>query len=636
MKKLFKYIPLLVLPMMLTSCMDFLIRPADSSSDNDTSSQTTSSSSTTTSTSSDSGSGGGSGGDTNVYPTSLTISGVTSLYIGEEKTLTATYTPSNVTYKTINWYTSNNAVASITSKGKVKGLAAGNVTITAKMKSADGYIEATHNIVVSVPSASGVSLNKTSLTLGFNRTVQLTATVNPIAANQAVTWSTNNDSVASVSSTGLVSTHSTIGNAVITATTVDGGFTASCAVSVQSITGTTVMIYMCGADLESDSGSGYWNYNGSGYQGLASRDLDEIMAVTGQPDDVNIVVETGGAAHWGKSQINPDYLERWEIKNQTMTRKAQLEKVSMGLTSTLQSFIEWGLTNYPAEKYGLIMWNHGGAMGGCCFDENFSNDSILADELYTAVSNARSNKGITDKFEWITYDACLMAVQDVAEYNSYNFNYMLCSQESEGGLGYDYDAWLPTLYADSNISGADLLPVIGSTFLEEEETLLGAYDQTQSVFDLSKMTTYKSAVESFAADLNTLLGEDESKALSLGSSIDSAKKYGASTDHGTTYYPFNIFDVKDALTKIVANSKFSSLSAKAQAVKNAVDQLVIYEDHGSQTSGCGICLFVPRFNYDLPYDYTYGSYVGAHSNFTNWKLVANKVFWAWYTADGYN
>ena len=647
MKKLFKFIPLLVIPMMLTSCMDMFFRSSENTeSGNHSSSQTTESGSGSSS------SGGGSTSSDTVYPTSLVISGATSLYIGEEVTLTATYQPSNITYKTINWYTSDSTIATVTSTGKVKGKAAGPVTITAKMKSADGYMEATHNMTVAVPSASSVSLNKTSVTLSFNKTVQLTATVNPAAANQAVTWSSNNTSVATVSNNGLVTAKAIVGNATITATTVDGGHTASCAVSVQEVSGTTVMIYMCGADLESatpEHGSGYLN---SGYQGLASMDIDEILSVNGQPENVNIVLETGGAKHWAKSNIPTNKLARWEIRDKTMTKIAESgspnstvfpTSTNMGLSSTLQSFVEWGLENYPAEKYGLIMWNHGGAMGGCCFDENYSNDSISETELKEAVTNARNNKGISDTFEWITYDACLMAVQDVAEYNSYNFKYMLSSQESESGYGYDYDAWLPTLYNNPSINGGELLEVIGHTFMVEEKSLYQQwygsrwsqyFDQTQSVYDLSKVAAYKTAFESLASSIDGVIGSTESKAKTLGNLINSAKKYGETEDdYGDTIYPFDIFDAKEVINKIVANSAYSSLSSKAEAAKSAIDNLVIYEEHGEGTTGCGLCVFCPMSGYSYPYGYTSGGVqYGPSTNFTNWKSVANKVFWACYNS----
>ena len=591
MKKLFKIIPLLVLPLALSSCsiINSFINGGNEQ---------------------------GEVADNNVYPTSLIISGENNIVVGESTTLTATYTPTKVTNNTVTWTSSNNSVATVTSGGKVTGKANGNVTITASMKGENKTtITATFEMTVGTPAATGVTLDKTSASLGFGKTLQLNATVNPKYSRQDVTWSSNNSTVATVSSSGLVTAKNIAGNATITATSVDGGFTASCQITVKEVVGTTVMIYMCGADLESENG-------------LATMDLNEILSVSGQPDEVNIVVETGGANSWKKSEIPTNKLARWEIRNKQFIKKQELTYASMGLTSTLQSFLEWGFENYQSDKYGLILWNHGGAMGGCCFDEKKNNDSLLAKEVYDAVTNAKSNKGITDKLEWITYDACLMAVQDVAEYNSYNFNYMLSSQESEAGYGYDYDAWLPTLYNDPGIDGGDLLEVIGHTFMVEEKGYYQSwgepFDQTQSVFDLSKMSAYKEAFESVASSLDSIIGSNDTKAYNLGQLIYQGKAYGLDED-GTN--GFEIFDVEDALNKVKANSTFSSISSKVSSLYTALNDMVIYEEHGDGTTGCGICLFCPTQGYNYPYDY---SATQTLSNFTNWKTVANKIFWATY------
>ena len=594
MKKLFKIIPLLVLPLSLSSCS--IIESFINGGGNEQEEVT----------------------DNNVYPTSLVIEGENKIVVGESTTLTAKFSPTKVTNNTVTWTSSNNSVATVTSGGKVTGKANGNVTITASMKGANKTtITATHEMTVGTPAATGVQLDKTSVTLEYGKTTQLTATVNPKYSSQDVTWSSSNSTIATVSNSGLVTAKNIEGTAVITATSVDGGFTASCQITVKEVVGTTVMIYMCGADLESDNG-------------LASMDLDEILSVSGQPDEVNILVETGGAKSWKKSQIPSNKLARWEIRNRQFIKKSDsfTTNTNMGLTSTLQSFLEWGFENYQSDKYGLILWNHGGAMGGCCFDENNGDDSLSADEVYTAVKNARANKGISDKLEWITYDACLMAVQDIAEYNSYNFNYMLSSQESEAGYGYDYDAWLPDLYANTSIDTTTLLEKIGHTFIEEEKNLYsqnnwGPCDQTQSVYDLSKMPAYKTAFESLANSLYGIIQNSNSKASALADCINSAQKYGVSEDdYGDVIYPFDVFDVASALSKIVANSNFSSLSSKATAVNNALSQLVVYEEHGTGTTGCGICLFCPISQYTWYYDAEAGA---PTTNFTNWKNVANKI-----------
>ena len=471
-----------------------------------------------------------------------------------------------------------------------------------------------------------------SLSLGFGSSVNIGASlkVDEKPVDTEINWSTSNQSAVSLSKTKTTKADETVtltagsteGSAVITAKTADGKYTKTCNVSVRDISGTTVFIYMSGNDLE--SGSDRPGYLNSGKVGLASMDLDEILSVNNQPSDVNIIVQTGGSKGWAKSNINKDKSQRWEIRNGAMNKISESSKVNMGLESTLQEFLTWGLQTYKSEKYGLIMWNHGGAMSGCCFDEQYSDDSISADELYNAVKNARSAAGISSKLEWITYDACLMAVQDVALYNSENFNYMLCSQESEAGYGYDYDAWLPSLYNNPGISGADLLPVIGRTFMEEEKALYQQwgepFDQTQSVYDLSKMSSYKTAFENIATDLNSIIGTTSSKIQNLANLINGARGYGCDED-GTC--SFEVRDVKEALNRIKNNSTFSSISSKVTTALNALNELVIYEDHGSATSGCGLCLYSPTY---YAYPYSYGGTEYTKSNFTEWKKVSNKIF----------
>ena len=83
-------------------------------------------------------------------------------------------------------------------------------------------------------AVTGVTVSPTDTTVERGATVQLTATITPQdATNKKVTWTSSNDNVATVDANGLVST-TTVGTATITATTVDGGFTASCSITVTS------------------------------------------------------------------------------------------------------------------------------------------------------------------------------------------------------------------------------------------------------------------------------------------------------------------------------------------------------------------------------------------------------------------
>ena len=168
---------------------------------------------------------------------SLDLSSIT-LKVNETATLSAIVEPSNATDKTVTWSTSDASVATV-KDGVVTAVAPGTATIN--VTTTDGGYKATCTVTVNAAtvSVSSVSLDKTSLEMTEGETQALTATVNPAdATNQTVSWSSSNTSVATVSSLGVV-TAVALGTATITVTTTDGGYTATCAVTVtQSGAGT--------------------------------------------------------------------------------------------------------------------------------------------------------------------------------------------------------------------------------------------------------------------------------------------------------------------------------------------------------------------------------------------------------------
>ena len=156
----------------------------------------------------------------------------TSLYVGDTETLTPTITPDNATNKNVTWSSDNEGVATVDATGKVTAVSAGTATITVTTE--DGTKTASCTVTVTVP-VTGVTLSQTQASLYYNRTpntLTLTATVAPDnATNKDVTWTSSDSTVATVDQNGLV-TALARGTAVITATTADGGKTASCTVTV--------------------------------------------------------------------------------------------------------------------------------------------------------------------------------------------------------------------------------------------------------------------------------------------------------------------------------------------------------------------------------------------------------------------
>ena len=150
-----------------------------------------------------------------------------SLAVGETAQLVATVKPDNATDKNVTWTSSDESVAKV-ADGKVTAVKAGKATITAKCGSKAAECVAT----VTVP-VSSITLDKTILSLTIGETTRLKATITPIDATiQTITWSSSRNSVATVSSTGLV-TAIAEGTTIITASA-DGVY-ASCTITVSNI-----------------------------------------------------------------------------------------------------------------------------------------------------------------------------------------------------------------------------------------------------------------------------------------------------------------------------------------------------------------------------------------------------------------
>lgn len=203
---------------------------------------------------------------------SVSISGANQVEAGKTVKLTATVKPDNATNKNVIWSSSNPNVARVDANGNVTGLRAGTVTIT--VTTVDGGHKATYTVTVkasnnqaanntpapapqpqqpSTPQPSNpqpsnpqpqqpTTVPVTSVSIGgsnqvtVGQNIQLTANISPAnATNKAVTWSSDNQSIATVNaSTGLV-TGKTPGTVHITVTTADGGHTDTYTVTVKDI-----------------------------------------------------------------------------------------------------------------------------------------------------------------------------------------------------------------------------------------------------------------------------------------------------------------------------------------------------------------------------------------------------------------
>ena len=562
------------------------------------------------------------------------------LEMGTTYKLKATVNPKNATNKKLTWTSYNESVATVSNKGVVTPVAPGQTTIRAKSdESSTLHADCDFIVVDRIIHPQSVALNTNEISLQRGESANINATIAPSNATiQDITWSANNDNVYVDIHGRVTALHE--GSSIVTAKTVDGNHVATCSINVTAspIDQWTILIYMCGANLESDYANEttiYDPYSGQSYSwngiGLAVADIMEILEVPNKPDDVNIVIETGGANEWTTTQyanygdynISSSQLQIHHVENNKIVLDGSYTYKSMGLSTTLQSFVEYGLTNYPAQKTGLILWNHGGGMQGACFDEKKSGDGLEPSELVTGVSNALINLNrSSEKLEFIGYDCCLMQVQEIASINSQYFNYMITSQETESGTGWDYNTWVDDLYAGKSTN--DILKAIADGFIADNGGVNSSRnDQTLSYLNLAYIEEYRTAWEDMAGQLRNIINNDNKK--EFCQFIDKGKKYA-----DVSYYAYGLFDSKNFIDRLANSTKFAVDYGYVHAVKKAHKLLVEYSICGKGAGkSYGLSMFWNGYSfrsgwYRSTTTYEYNEYSDSYG-FTNWHYL-NKNF----------
>ncbi len=277
--------------------------------------------------------------------------------------------------------------------------------------------------------------------------------------------------------------------------------------------------------------------------GFDVNDLKEMEAV-GSNNDLNIVVQYDGWSY-GDS-------ERLYIKPGKSVALEHLGEVDMSLGSTLEEFVKWGLTNFPAEHTMLVLWNHGGGVwprsvsggaqaqaqaqaqaakvggkdsGGALLPQGIGWDDggvpggggtwdcLTTDELRIALEGAyEAVPG--KKINIIDFDACLMQMYEVCLELDGLTDYIVGSEEVTPGPGNPYDAILGLLAADPDMTAEAYASAIVDEFFAYYPVPAGMlFDGlTQSAIKMTDGDTdwanFKAAVSNFGTALAGLTGNE--------------------------------------------------------------------------------------------------------------------------------
>ena len=329
--------------------------------------------------------------------------------------------------------------------------------------------------------------------------------------------------------------------------------------------------YLCGTDLETGGGA-------------ASTDFQELLNVK-LPDNVKVLIQTGGTNQWQNNVVSSGAVERYLYDASGLQRIESLPDADMGDVNTLADFIRYGAEKFTADHRIFVFWDHGGgSAAGVCFDERTQNYLDL-NALRQAFSAVHQPSNDNPPFEIIGFDACLMATYDTVNTLDGFAKFMVGSEEVEPGLGWNYTGWVGALAENPAMGGAKIGQVICDTYF----SACSQYDLedtvTLSVIDLAQLPELRTAYESFGLEALKLATQNPRNFFSnFGRGAVNAENYGGNTrQSGYT----NMVDITD-----LARGNKSILPKTADRLINAVDSAVIYRINGAyRAKGGGLSSF---------------------------------------------
>ena len=345
---------------------------------------------------------------------------------------------------------------------------------------------------------------------------------------------------------------------------------------------------------------------------LESAGIDDIneMEMVGSTSEVNIVVQVDRVPYSVLASSNQGYADDISNGNWTTTRryyitqdfdpilinsplKIDLVELNMGDPQTLVDFASWAAINYPAKKYLLVIWNHGGGFRSLnlakdiAWDDTNGGDKITMSELEDALSMISAQIG--KNIDLVGMDACLMAMTEVAYQIKDYADILVTSEESEPEGGWPYDTILSQLTSNPSLTPTQLATNIVDDYIFTYPTTY----VTQSAIDLSYM--------------DTLTGQLSNLAFGIMSDFSTPKyQYILAAASSQHYSDYDFIDLYDLCNNIFDHSNSLEIKNMAIIIQQTLNSAVIksgYSGVGVSRSR-GLSIYFPYYYYDSYYNNT--------------------------------
>jgi hypothetical protein len=371
----------------------------------------------------------------------------------------------------------------------------------------------------------------------------------------------------------------------------------------------TFMVFMAGDNNLSSAGDA---------------DLAEMRRI-GSSDQVQVVVEFDNAGDAGTRRI---HVAMDGVGEAVET----LGETDSGSPAVLSDFISWTAHHYPADRYALILWNHGGgwaptevdriarsvtspgyserelaersagSLGRVLFRSSLERIFGLAGPTERAICSddgsghsldtlelgkviARGAETIGQPFDLLGMDACLMSNLEVAYQLRDDVRFIVASEENEPADGWPYDRVLGRLAADPGMATADFARHIVSDYIDSYVERGYQGDVTQAALDLSRIADLTAPVDALAGRLQAVMP-------AVYADVWQAQRRSARFSHNT------LWDLGQFCSELAERSADPELPDAARAVVEALDPgegrpLIAEQHRGQKVSGCcGVTVYL--------------------------------------------
>lgn len=328
-------------------------------------------------------------------------------------------------------------------------------------------------------------------------------------------------------------------------------------------------------------------------------DVNEMEEV-GSTDQINLVVlldrnpgYDNRDGNWTNNRL--DFLTR-DKDQEKITSKVlnDLKELDMADPQTLVNFVAFGLQNFPAKHYAIVLGDHGGTWMSSLNDETNNEGGLKLAGLISALDALKKSGAPT--FDLMVFDMCLMSQVEVMDAISPYVSYGVASEELEPGSGYPNHRVLFQLAKNPQMAPADFAKVFVQEWSDSYKQA-GEDTVTDAATDLSKIKDVVSAVDALGA---ALMKSPPDVMTAVGRARSAAQHFPGDADSD-----LNSYDLGDFALLLSQQPEAAPVKPQLDAVMAAVDAAVMIHEEGATHQGAtGLAIYFP---FDKKVDEAYKS-----------------------------